>query len=286
MNKIKRTIGTMGIGATALFLLGGLLWLSTGLDTGPNLSLSSILSQLTTKPSPPFVETAAIVKAEAAQATATINGIYNGEIAIQGVQTGVYSNTLMLPTVPTDTIPADYGRIALSLQLTQTDTVVTGYVLLDQSMTFTTEHTVTIPGQGTTAVGPAVRGTYDGTTLTLASERFSFMVSGREIVRQFRLVSSAIEANGGKIAGDYRETLWGFAMEPSTAMGQGTLTTLEARRLVVETTTNTNTPPLAVNDLVNTTPGTAITINVLANDVDGEGDSLTVTDVDLSLIHI
>lgn len=277
-----------GIAAITLTMLGGLLMLTGGLSMLSSASFTSFVQSHIVQPShATIVQTGAkMATAKAkAQGAISINGIYNGEISIQGIQTGVYSNTLTLPAVPTDTIPADYGTIVLSLQLTQTDTTVTGYVLLDHSLTFTTEHIVAIPGRGTIAVGPAVKGRYDGTTLTLESERFSSMVSGREIVRQFRLISGEIgaEAGGiaGEIVGDYRETLWGFAIEASTAMGQGTLATAQARRLVVDApTTESNTPPIAVNDMVNTTPGTAITINVLANDVDGEGDSLTVTDVD------
>jgi len=44
-------------------------------------------------------------------------------------------------------------------------------------------------------------------------------LNGRELLRQFRLVSTAVRDGGATIEGTYRETLWGYAMEPSTVDG-------------------------------------------------------------------
>lgn len=274
MNRLRNDKwGTSVACTTVLFV--GLLYLISTAKPFFNRSLATALL-----PSPSSVTTSAIAAAAVQQpANSGLTGAYAGEIAILGVQTGVYSNSLTLPAVPTDSIPADLGAIALSLQLTQTGSSVLGYVLLDRSLTFTTEHRVSIPGRGVVDVGPAVRGTYDGTTLKLESEIFSALVSGREIVRQFRFISSDIKAEGGLLTGDYRETLWGFAIEPSTAMGQGRLARPGALTLVAPPS-GTNTFPLAVNDAASTTQGTAVTLRVLTNDADAEGDTLTITAVD------
>jgi len=49
---------------------------------------------------------------------------------------------------------------------------------------------------------------------------------------------------------------------------------------VLSFTTNSNTPPVAVDDTAATVMGVATTVNVVANDSDGDGDGLTVTGVD------
>ncbi|MEZ4677797.1 MAG: Ig-like domain-containing protein [Caldilineaceae bacterium] len=273
MNKFRMNKWGASATLTALLLMGLLYLVGTSHPFFPGGRITQLLA------APHQVVTVAVAQALRQQATSGLNGIYAGVVAIQGVQTGVYSDTLTLPATPTGEVPANLGTIALSLQLTQTGSSVMGYVLLDRSMTFTTEHSVSIPGRGVTDVGPKVLGTFDGTTLTLESERFSSTVSGREIVRQFRLISNDITAEGGMITGDYRETLWGFAIEPSTAMGQGQLARPNALKLVAPPA-GTNTVPLAVNDTATMPQGTAITLRVLANDVDAEGDSLTITDVD------
>src|SRR5213075_2805826 len=47
--------------------------------------------------------------------------------------------------------------------------------------------------------------------------------------------------------------------------------------VTVQVTAPTNTTPTAVNDSATTNKGTAVTISVLANDTDTNGDALTVT---------
>ena len=46
--------------------------------------------------------------------------------------------------------------------------------------------------------------------------------------------------------------------------------------------TNSNCPPVAVDDADNTTPGTGITIDVLANDSDPEGHAITITSISVA----
>jgi hypothetical protein len=81
-----------------------------------------------------------------------------------------------------------------------------------------------------------VQGTYDGQAVRLESEVFSATLSeervlpqdgrrlpGRHITRQFSLVTSEVQDDGGTLIGTYRETQWGFAPQPSTVVGSFTL---------------------------------------------------------------
>lgn len=154
-----------------------------------------------------------------------VNGSYKGDVALEGA----YPGTLNDVATPQ---PLDLGSIELALALSQSDDDVTGYVVLSDTLVFTREHMITVtpvgppPGPGTPAptpheldVGPQVQGSFDGATLQLQSEQFVAVVSGRRVTRQFSLVSSGIWDNGATVEGEYRETLWGYAPEPSTLVG-------------------------------------------------------------------
>ena len=138
----------------------------------------------------------------AQSAEADVNGEYAGQVALEGVFTGVYSD----PLEPNE---MDLGYIDLALALEQSDGEVSGHVVLTGTLVFTQEHT--IDGG---AVGPLVSGTFDGTTLQLTSEQFSQVVfSGRTLpvdgrilpertaTRQFSLVSTEVQNAGARLAG-------------------------------------------------------------------------------------
>jgi hypothetical protein len=190
-------------------------------------------------------------QAQTSQGT-SLAGDYSGQVKLDWVLSGVYSATLSTPTPqPAGTpAPADLGNIDLSLHLEQSGNAVSGYVLLDRSLVFTQEHTVMVtpvlpqPGPGTPtpdpdpeelAIGPRVTGTFDGATLRLESERFSMVLSPEErldngqlipeqrVTRQFSLTSTAVQDGGATLVGEYRETMWGFLLQPSTAVGEFTL---------------------------------------------------------------
>ena len=119
---------------------------------------------------------------------AAVNGLeggYRGEVKLGAVVPGEHGDPLITPTPqPAGTPMPNLGDIELALFLRQSGGQVTGYVDLGVTLVFTREHTiqatpvgyatgpeVTPPVPTPLAVGPAVSGTFDGTTLSLASER-------------------------------------------------------------------------------------------------------------------
>ena len=131
-------------------------------------------------------------------------------------------------------------------------------------------------GNATLKIGPNVNGSFDGTNLTLLSERVAATLSGQPIQRQFRLSGAISASDGSQISGEYRETMWGATHQPVTVVGAFTL-----QRPVFATGApdTSNKAPNTVADNAATQRGEAVTINVLANDTDPNGDALTITAV-------
>jgi len=208
---------------------------------------------------------------------AQLVGNYSGPVKLNVALGGVYSDTLAISPAPgTGTPPPpDLGTIDLSLQLDQTANTLNGYVSLDKTLVYSVEHTLG-SGASSLQIGPYVTGSFDGTTLTLHSERVSMVVSGRTVQRQFRLTGMASAADGSQIDGEYRETLWGYAPAPLTVIGSFHL---QRPVFTSNVATATNQPPITIADHANTTAGSAVTINVLANDSDPNQDPLTITSV-------
>ena len=121
-------------------------------------------------------------------------------------------------------------------------------VSLDHTLVFTGENTIMAtpvgpaPGVGTPtpapqqlAIGPHVQGTFDGTTFHLESDPFKMsmidqstlndgrILPKREVTRQFRLVTTGIQGDGATLTGEYRETIWGYAPQPTMVVGTFTL---------------------------------------------------------------
>jgi hypothetical protein len=214
--------------------------------------------------------------AQLAESTAvTVTGEYNGLVELTHAFSGVYSDT----TAP---VAMSLGTIDLVLKLTQTGTAVNGHVGLTReqdlnattlatSLVFTGEHMI-----NGARVGPLVTGTFDGALLKLQSERVTLTAAGQTITRQFILTSTSVEDNGNILRGAYRETVWAFSPQPATVVG-----TFALRRPVFGAAQSNpddpNTPPVAVDDAVATPRDQPVTINVLANDSDADGDPLTVS---------
>lgn len=153
-----------------------------------------------------------------------VNGEYAGQVALEGVYTGVYS------TPPGAPEALDLGYIDLALALEQSDANLSGHVVLTGTLVFTQEHT--LDGQG---VGPLVSGSFKDGVLQLTSEQFAWVVSsgrtledrrtlpGQTATRQFSLVSTEIQNAGAKLVGVYRETIWGVQPQPVTVVGSFSL---------------------------------------------------------------
>ncbi len=216
--------------------------------------------------------------AQLAQAVpAQLAGDYSGRVNLALALSGVYSDTLATPPPPAAGTPEppELGSIDLSLQIGQIGNALNGYVSLDKTLVFSVEHTLQ-DGSSVVKIGPFINGTFDGTNLVLHSERISSVVSGRNIERQFRLTGAISRSDGSEISGEYRETLWGYTRQPITVLGTFTL-----QRTVFDQTVLAagNSAPDAIADTATTTQGAAVTINALANDLDADGDALTVTSV-------
>jgi hypothetical protein len=203
---------------------------------------------------------------------AQVAGGYSGVVQLQVAVAGRYSDTLN--TQPGPNAP-DLGSIDLALQLNQSGTVLSGYVSLDKTLVFTVEQTIQVDGVSV-KIGPTVNGSFDGTSLTLLSARVATTLSGQALERQFRLAGTISQSDGSQITGEYRETLWGAARQPITVIGTFTL-----QRPVFDGTApdTSNKAPDPVVDRITTARGVAVTVSVLTNDTDANGDALTITSV-------
>ena len=166
----------------------------------------------------------------AQQAVIPRNGNYQGSVSLGHVYQGVFSaDPVATPA------PMDLGQIDLSLHLEQMGDKA-GFVMLDRTLVFRREHQIMVtptgptPGPGTPTptsypldIGPYVKVTPDGSALRLVSDPYTMTLNGREITRQFSLFSPSVPTNSATLTGTYRETVWGYALQPSTVMGTFTL---------------------------------------------------------------
>lgn len=214
--------------------------------------------------------------APAQAAAGPLDGNYSGAVDLEWTLVGVLSDPLPTPTpAPAGTpAPPDLGAIDLALQLSQNGNAVTGYVDLAKTLVYSVEHT--LPGPPVVKTGPNVQGTFDGTNLALTAEQVSVNLNGRTVQRQFSLTGTAVGGNPAIISGQYRETLWGYASQPVTVVGNFTLQRPVFDQNAPDTSNKT---PDAVADSAITGQGAAVTLNVVANDADANGDALTVLSV-------
>jgi Bacterial Ig domain len=247
----------------------GALMLSLGVMITPMFGLRGTAHPTAALALQPQTINAAAVGANAAQ----LAGDYSGVVQLQFTVAGVYSDTLVTPPPAAGT--PDLGAIDLALHLSQNGSALSGYVSLDKTLVFTATHAIQ-NGGATLKIGPYVNGSFNGTNLTLVSERVAATLSGHPIQRQFRLSGAISASDGSRISGEYRETMWGATHQPVTVIGAFTL-----QRPVFATGApdTSNKAPNTVADTAATTRGKAVTINVLANDTDPNGDALTITAV-------
>jgi hypothetical protein len=246
----------------------GALMLSLGVMITPMFGLRGMAHPTADLALQPQAIDAAAAGADAAQ----LVGDYSGVVQLQFTAAGVYSDTLATPT-PAE-LP-DLGAIDLALNLSQNGSALSGYVSLDKTLVFAAAHTIK-NGSATLKIGPYVNGSFDGTNLTVVSERVAATLSGQPIQRQFRLSGAISASDGSRISGQYRETVCGATHQPVTVLGAFTL-----QRPVFATGAPdaSNKAPDTVADNAATPRGRAVTINVLANDSDVNGDALTITAV-------
>lgn len=236
----------------------------------PKGSLTVVFDTLAAQTQPVQI---ALAATEPDQNNATqLTGDYSGVVKLQVTVAGLFSDTLSTQTI-TDT--PDLGTIDLALSISQTGNALSGYVSLDKTLVFSAEHTIQKNGTAL-KIGPTIGGSFDGTKLTILSEWVVATMGNQTIQRQFRLTGTTSQSDGGRIAGEYRETLWGATRQPITVIGAFTM----QRVIFPSGAPNTsNKSPDAVADNASTKQGTAVTINVLANDSDSNGDPLTITSV-------
>lgn len=187
--------------------------------------------------------------AAAPEQSGPIVGEYRGSVTLGNIVLGILSSPLVTPTPPPSPTPSGQldMRIELSLNLQQSGTQVSGFVMLDRTLLYPRVTVIpatpsgATPGPGTPrpgatplAIGPRVNGTFDGTTLRLTSERYELLISPsrrlingytipeQKVTRQFSLVGT-VQNNGDILSGEYRETVWGYGQQPSTAIGRFTL---------------------------------------------------------------
>src|SRR6266545_402336 len=200
--------------------IAGALMLSLGVMITPMFSVRGMARPTAALVGQPQKIAAAAVAANAAQ----LAGDYIGAVKLQFTAAGVYSDTLATPPPPAagQPEPPDLGTIDRALKLSQNGSALSGYVSLGKTLVFAAAHTIK-NGSATLNIGPYVNGSFDGTNLTLVSERVAATLSGQPIQRQFRLSGAISASDGSRISGEYRETMWGATHQPVTVVGAFTL---------------------------------------------------------------
>ena len=125
-------------------------------------------------------------------------------------------------------------------------------------------------------VGPAsfVEGGYNGTISTDYGSRIAGRDAWTDMSASIR-IQTRVEVNLGAFAGPNRLVRWRFVGDPVEGL-PGIAWSIDD---VSFTNLLVNCPPVAVDDTATTVNGFPVTINVLANDSDPDGDPLTVTGV-------
>jgi hypothetical protein len=198
----------------------------------------------------------------------TIDYAVSGQVELAWTGAGILTDNLTAPTPEElETLP-DLGAIELAFVLQKAGgTNVTGFVELEESIVYTGFHTIntTIVGEATTmVVGPQISGSYANGILNLLSERVAYVTeSGEAVERQFRLVGSAGQTPG-VLVGEYRETVWGYGLEPITVVGTFTLVDIAITAATV------NRPPVVDSLALSTPRDTAVATTLVGGDLEGK----------------
>lgn len=203
----------------------------------------------------------------------TIDTTVVGTVELAWGATGKYDDALTPPTADELNALPDLGTLNLTLLMQkQADGAVTGYVDLTNTLVFTAHHTISTTLANTTtalAVGPEISGTYQDGKLNLLSERFENTTqAGETVERQFRL-SADENQDAGLLSGEYRETVWGFGLQPLTIVGTFKLQDPDAPLTA-------NSAPVANPQPVGAVGDTETAITLTGSDADGDGLTFTV----------
>ena len=255
---IKRVSGALLIG---LCLAGAV----TAMRSLRNGSVAAVPQDVVTLTQLPAVEA---LQADTFQVDATLVGT----VELKWGAAGTYSDTW---TAAELNVLTDIAAIDLALLLAKgAGDAVTGYVDLQNSLVFTTQHlistTVASAAAVTTKVGPQRSGSYAGNPLNLLSERISYTTeTGQTVQRQFRL-TAAPNPDSAQLVGEYRETVWGLTLQPLTIGGTFKLTDLKAAPVDV------NRAPVANPQTVSTLANTAKAIQLTGSDADNNALTYTI----------
>jgi hypothetical protein len=113
---------------------------------------------------------------------------YIGVVDLDQVVPGEFNDALSpaLASPENSELP-DLGQIDLGFRLVESGQTITGHVDLVYTLVFSGEHQ--LEGRW---FGPAVQGSFDGSSLAFSSERLSHISAGRELARQFSLSGQLI----------------------------------------------------------------------------------------------
>lgn len=221
-------------------------------------------------------------------------GAFTGVVEPERVHAGVFTDTLALPTPGPGSggPPLDPSCFQLGLRLSTEGTRVTGFVDLQETLVFTTAHTIqatpvgATPGPGTPGpgaepldTGPALSGEIGvGQSLIVVSEKVDGMLGGEPIQRQLAFGGAITwEATEVRIEGRYYETIWGYHPRPITVVANVTL-----RQTIFPSVTFTPAPPTTTSTPAADTPtpgGPTLTPTPVPDTPTPGGPTLTPTPV-------
>lgn len=163
-------------------------------------------------------------------AMSTANNLNVGSDAIDNIN-GHYNGTLVI------TRPVNIGVVDITIQLTTTNGISTGYVVDS-----TTSHFSANP-----AVNASITGSTDGvtSTFTIESGLFVEVIAGQAITitRSFSITGDVLD-DGNILRGTYSETIKGYTKKPLQIAGSVLLTkqTVRAAQTLPSSTPSSPTP--------------------------------------------
>jgi hypothetical protein len=153
----------------------------------------------------------------------SLENMYTGSVKLKWAVPGVYTDALTAPPLPEgETTLPELGSIDLGFLANCSGGSLDGYVDLSATLVFPELPTTAADGTKATR-SPSISGTCSDNSLQILSERFTQTTeAGQNVERQFQL-SGALDTAANAYTGQYRETLWGYGLQPFTIVGDFTL---------------------------------------------------------------